>query len=740
MNEAKKRNPDIKLYGLSWAFPQWVTCAPGTLSNCSAANDPYGYPDQLATYITKWVTGAQNTYGLEIDYIGSWNERAYNTTYLKTLRKHLDTAGATNTKIVAPDSGWSIAGDILADPDLAAAVWGIGAHYPGMSSSSQAEQTGKPLWASEDDSTYNNDVGAECWARIINRNFVNGNMTATINWNLIAAYMKGTNWYRAGLMNALNPWSGAYGANTRDGSFTAGPMIWASAHTTQFTKAGWTYMLQGSGNGGGSGVLSQGGTYVTLVDYTPGSQGDFTIVIEKMSRNHSSCVRPGLPNYVTEPETATFQLQGDFAKVTQLQLWYTHWAYWDGDQTVEFQKMAPVQVVNGKFTLTITVDSMYTLSTVTTATKGSYGTPPSPTLFPPAHTDDFEACPVSSEAAYFADQNGIFECMPSNEPGHGIVMRQMVPLRPVTWGGDIRPHSLIGHRDGVQSSMVVDAYIEEPGASVLLGLHMQGTDNSQGVIFSLDTGANTWYVHNSIQAVDNANSAVLSGPTNGAVQAGQWHTYRYDINGSATNGFVINLWIDGMQMITNFNTTAKGMATSGHAAIGTREYGHFTQFDNFQLYTAYQQCGLTPLQAGAPVSVVDCTAEVGAQPGSLWNWSAQQGQWNGMFSLKANASLCMTANPNAGASWMLTVEKCDPSSPYQNWAWNFDGIAPDNERKSQLYLPQFNRCVDIVGQLGDVGAQLDAYQCNGGTNQAFFWDFDQSEIGNEAYSVCVGVC
>ena len=29
MTEAKKRNPGIKLYGLPWAFPQWVTCAPG---------------------------------------------------------------------------------------------------------------------------------------------------------------------------------------------------------------------------------------------------------------------------------------------------------------------------------------------------------------------------------------------------------------------------------------------------------------------------------------------------------------------------------------------------------------------------------------------------------------------------------------------------------------------------------------------------------------------------------------
>jgi galactosylceramidase len=197
MVEAKKRNPNVKLYGLAWAYPQWVTCAVGTLDNCT--DSIYSYPEQTARYITKWIAGAKNTYGLDIDYVGSWNERPYNTTYLKALRKTLDDAGFPNTKIVAPDSSWDIAKDILADPDLAAAVHTIGAHYPGTHSSSQAEQTLKPLWASEDDSTYSNDVGAQCWARVINQNYVNGNMTASINWNLLTAYMKGTNWYRAGI-------------------------------------------------------------------------------------------------------------------------------------------------------------------------------------------------------------------------------------------------------------------------------------------------------------------------------------------------------------------------------------------------------------------------------------------------------------------------------------------------------------------------------------------------------------
>ena len=110
-----------------------------------------------------------------------WNERPYNTTYLKQLRVTLDDAGFSNVQIAAPDSGWDIAKDMLADPVLMDAIGAIGAHYPGTHSSSEAEQTGKPLWASEDDSTYANTVGAQCWARVINNNYVEGNMTASIN-------------------------------------------------------------------------------------------------------------------------------------------------------------------------------------------------------------------------------------------------------------------------------------------------------------------------------------------------------------------------------------------------------------------------------------------------------------------------------------------------------------------------------------------------------------------------------
>ena len=60
MTEAKKRNPNIKLYGLPWAFPAWVGNGTG---------NPFAYPDLTAGYITKWVQGADTVYGLNIDYV-----------------------------------------------------------------------------------------------------------------------------------------------------------------------------------------------------------------------------------------------------------------------------------------------------------------------------------------------------------------------------------------------------------------------------------------------------------------------------------------------------------------------------------------------------------------------------------------------------------------------------------------------------------------------------------------------
>ena len=92
-------------------------------------------------------------------------------------------------RIIAPDDSFvTISFAILADRELANAIDVIGAHYPGTVSTKRAVETGKQLWSSEDYSTFNDDIGGGCWARILNQNHVNGNMSATIAWNLVASY------------------------------------------------------------------------------------------------------------------------------------------------------------------------------------------------------------------------------------------------------------------------------------------------------------------------------------------------------------------------------------------------------------------------------------------------------------------------------------------------------------------------------------------------------------------------
>ena len=107
MAEAKKRNPDIELYGLAWAFPGWV----GSENNTS----PFAHPDLTAGYLVEWVAGAKTEHGLDIDYLGVWNERACDGRFVKTLRRLLQARGLDRTKLVVKDGYADICGDLAAD-------------------------------------------------------------------------------------------------------------------------------------------------------------------------------------------------------------------------------------------------------------------------------------------------------------------------------------------------------------------------------------------------------------------------------------------------------------------------------------------------------------------------------------------------------------------------------------------------------------------------------------------------
>src|SRR5207248_2897002 len=104
--------------------------------------------------------------------------------------------------------------------------------------------TGKTLWSSENGSQDYND-GAKPLARGINRVYLDGKMTAYLNWDLIAAVTPHIPWPTVGLMLANQPWSGAY---------SVGKDVWATnlnsnnsadffVHSNDITPSGGAYSL-----------------------------------------------------------------------------------------------------------------------------------------------------------------------------------------------------------------------------------------------------------------------------------------------------------------------------------------------------------------------------------------------------------------------------------------------------------------------------------------------------------------
>eukprot|EP00911_Craspedida_sp_UC1_P000081 UC1_evm1s67 len=434
MEEAKKRNPAIKLYGLPWAFPGWVANNPQTgAPNVAGGGSPYDYPEQTCRYILEWVRGARTAHNLEIDYLGVWNEAPSDANYVKMLRKTLDGAGFNNTIIVGHDAGADICTDMLNDPEYANAVGVIGLHYPNdfypASFYEPCHATGKPIWASEESSSHDDMNGAACWARVTNAHFVLNGFTASIMWNMLGSYYYGTAFYGTSLMTADQPWSGHYGDD--DQGRSAFPVVWANAHTTQFTQIGWKYLAVGRG----SGQLPRGGYFTTMVADSAPNQvgGDFTLLVVKISYDHAACIRPALPNFLANvsAEAVTFVLDASMRgsnNLTQLTCFKSN--FQNGPDSPMFEEQPPVEVApNGSFTLFVSPGDYFTVSTIKTAHKGSFATstaaaaenddddrwydnvpiPPSQPRFPLPLHDNFDSNAVSSQPRYWSNELGVFE-------------------------------------------------------------------------------------------------------------------------------------------------------------------------------------------------------------------------------------------------------------------------------------------------------------------------------------------
>jgi hypothetical protein len=540
MQQAKARNPGIKLAGLAWGAPGWI------------GNGTFWSTDMIDYYVS-WLTCARDQHGLTIDYIGGWNERGHDKTWSRNFKSALVSRGFGNVKVVSDDTGWDVATDAVNDSAFAASVDVLGAHYvcgyrgaqTSCPSSSNALATGKTLWASENGSD-DYSGGAPALARGINRGYIDGKMTGYLNWPVIAALYPNIPFHTMGVAVAAQPWSGAY---------SIGKNTWAMAHTTQFTAPGWRYLDSGSGYLDGN---RANGSYVTL---RAPDTGNYSIVIETVD--------------ASAPQTFTATVSGGLS-TGSVHVWSSGI---EGDDPNDFMVRGG-DLPGGTFSVTLQPNRVYTLTTTTGQGKGT-ATSPAPATMPLPYTDSYDSYAVGHEAKYLSDMQGAFEVAACGAGRAGRCVRQATPRAPIAWTQIADPHALLGDITWSNYKVSSDVLLEQAGQVTLTGrATWQRRFDARGLnayyLRASDTGA--WaLVRND---VNRANTVLASG-TVAALGTNRWHNLALTFAGST-----ITAQIDG----TTVTTVTDSLWPKGQVGIGTGQ-GVLAQFDNLSI---------TPVTGPAP--------------------------------------------------------------------------------------------------------------------------------------------
>ena len=662
--QAKARNPNIKLYGLAWGAPGWI--GGGNFWSSDTIN-----------YLDSWL-GCAKQNGLSIDYLGGWNERGYNVSWYEQLRNTLNSSGYSAVKIVAADSDWSVANDVDSNPSFAAAVSVLGAHYPCGYRSSQsncgvpsaATSSGKTLWASENGSDDYN-AGAQAMARGLNRGYIDGRMTAYINWPLVAAITPNLPYPTMGLALAPQPWSGYY---------QVGKNAWVMAQTSQFTTPGWHYLDSSSGYIGGN---RNNGSYVSLKST---NNSDYSTVIETMDASSA--------------QTLNFAVAGGLS-TGAVHVWSTNVG--SSNPADYFVHSADITPQGGSFSLTVQPGRVYTLTTTTGQGKGT-AAGPGQGAFSLPYSDSFDGYATGTEAKYLMDWQGAFEVVGCGGGRAGQCVRQMSAQAPITWDTLSDPHALLGDVSWGNYTVSSDVMLEEPGYAELIGrAGAQGYTGAAGLnayhLRVSDKGS--WSILNSNT---NGNVSTVASGTTAALGTGRWHALALTFSGST-----ITASIDGTQV----GSTTDHTWGTGQVGYATSQ-GETAQFDNLSITPGSGTGGsageIIGVGSGRCVDVPGSTQTAGTQV-QLWdcNGGGNQ-QWTSTAAgeLRVYGGDCLDAS-NGGTSSGTKVDiwTCNGGSN-QQWKLNADGT---------ITGVQSGLCLDATGNATANGTPIELWTCNGGSNQ-----------------------
>ena len=683
--QAKARNPNIKLYGLAWAAPGWIS---GGFWSTDTIN-----------YLISWL-GCAKQHGLTISYLGGWNEKGHNVDWYIQLRSALNSAGYSGVQIVGDDSGWSVADDMASNSAFNNAVQVIGAHYPcaggdggsadTCSSSTTAQNNGKPLWASENGSLDMN-TGAPALIRSIVRGYVDARMTAYLNWPLVAALYPNLPFNTVGLATAPSPWSGNY---------SIGEDTWATAQVTQFAQPGWKFIDSASGYLGGA---ESNGSYVTLK--SPNGT-DYSTVLETTT--------------ATAAQTVNVTVKGGLSTGT-VHVWATRVN--SPSAATDFVHTQDITPQGGAYSLTLQPGWIYSVTTTTGQGKGTATAPAAHALALP-YTDSFDSYATGSEAAYLSDMQGAFEVQPCADGRSGSCVQQVAPVKPIEWQDDSDAFSLVGDPTWTDYTVKADVDLQQAGTAELLGrANTQNRPQSHQAAYELrvaDTGA--WSIVKSSGA---GTLTTLASGTHTAPGTRAWHTVSLGFSGDR-----ITATLDGATL----GTVNDSSYLSGQVGFGVVGY-QTDQFDNLSvtanppgtingvlkgnesgLCTGVQGAAQTN---GTPVALSDCTGA------AEQNWAATP---SGQLTVYGNK--CLDVN-GAGTADGTAVQIWDCNNGgNQKWTVNADGT---------IVNPASGKCLDAIGHGTTTGTLLDLWTCTGGTNQMWYRSNVTSLLKGQESGRCVDV-
>jgi O-glycosyl hydrolase len=637
MQQAKARNPNIKLYGLAWG-------APGFLGNGNF------WSTDTVTYLLDWLNCAAGK-GLTIDYLGGWNEKGYNKTFYENLHSGLRTHGYA-TRIVAADSDWSVADAMVTDPTFAASIDIVGAHYPctyvsamtSCSTTSNALATGKQLWASENGSEDYNTGGAPM-ARAINRGYLDAKMSSFINWPLIASIYPNLPFPTTALMVANQPWSGW---------FDVGKQLWATAHTTQVTQPGWRYIDSASGYFGGD---RNNGSYVS---YQAAEHSAYSVVAETID---ASAAR-----------TVTFTVTGGLPAAATLHVWASNFR--SNTLSDYFVRQPDVTPSGGAFTLTLQPGYVYSVTTTSGQGRATTASPPQAALGLP-YTDSFDTAVPGREPALLSQQQGAFETTGCGGGRSGLCVRQMAPVLPITWDAAADPYTVLGSLGWSDYTVGVDALFEQSGAVRVLGRvgNQHGFNVSQIDAYDLqvaDTGA--WSIaRNSASGT----FVTLASGTAAPLGLNSWHRLAVSFQGSTitavVDGVTVGHAIDG-----SYPTGQVGLSTVGYRT---------QEFDNLSV----TPIGVPPVANAYEVVNRNSGKALSVDANGFTIQSTYTGVASQQWQLTGNGSGWLTVT-NVGSGKVLDVPGASTSPGTQLEQWTANGgtnqqwqLRPNGDGTYQIY-------------------------------------------------------